>query len=63
MQQILRLPQVIALTGLCRSTIMNYAKLGKFPRPFKISERCNGWHIQDIETWLEDRRTAPRQGG
>ena len=41
--QILRLPAVISITGLARSTI--YAKIaeGQFPKPVNLSARSVGW--------------------
>ena len=53
--QILRLPAVIALTGLGLSTI--YAKMieGQFPKSVRLDARSVGWLETDIHDWLSDR--------
>jgi prophage regulatory protein len=55
-----RLPQVIARTGLCRSSI--YAALANpdadFPRPVKLSARSIGFRSDDIDAWIASRRSA-----
>lgn len=53
-ERILRIKEVMARTGLKRTTL--YAKIaqGTFPRQLQISERCAGWRQSDIEKWLRD---------
>ena len=55
---IMRLPQVIKITGLSRSSIYALAADGLFPKQIKLSERSSGWVESEIETWLEDRIKA-----
>ena len=55
---ILRLPEVIARTGLGRSTIYLYISKGLFPEPIRLGERAVGWDSRDVESWLESRRIA-----
>lgn len=62
--RILRLRDVINLTGLSRSTI--YAEIAKtsFPRQVQLTgSRSVGWHASDISRWIETRQsqaTPPR---
>jgi prophage regulatory protein len=53
--RLLRLPQVMHLTGLGRSQIYALAQAGKFPKPIKISERCSAWPESRLLTWIADR--------
>ena len=57
---VLRLPVVMARTGLSRSTI--YAKIaaGKFPKPINLGARAVGWIADEIEAWLIARIEASR---
>ena len=57
---ILRLPVVMARTGLSRSTI--YAKIaaGEFPEPINLGARAVGWLADEIEAWLIARIEASR---
>lgn len=56
--RVLRLPDVIALTGLGRGSIYRLAKIGKFPKPVKLSERASGWRESDLNDWLLSRQEA-----
>ena len=56
---IVRLPEVMELTGLSRSSIIKETKLSRFPRPMQLTERAVGWRREEIAAWLEAR---PRAG-
>lgn len=56
--RMLRLPQVIALTGLGRDSIYRLGNAGQFPRPRKISERASAWREDEIQKWIESRPVA-----
>lgn len=51
--RILRLPQVIEITGLARPTIYLKMKQGTFPRQLKLGSRAAGWLAADIQGWIE----------
>ena len=51
----LRPPEVMARTGLSRTTIWRKVKAGSFPAPLVLSENSIGWTAQSIEDWLESR--------
>ena len=60
--RILRRPDVETQTGLSRSTIYDFMKAGKFPRPVPLGEKAVGWIEAEIEAWIEARvaeREAP----
>lgn len=52
---ILRLPQVMALTGLSRSSIYKYIADRSFPRPFRLGPRAVGFSAAAIEAWMAAR--------
>jgi prophage regulatory protein len=56
--KILRLPDVLALTGLGRDSIYRLAKRGEFPRPLKLSARASGWVESEVSEFIERRRAA-----
>ncbi|MFC4307607.1 helix-turn-helix transcriptional regulator [Steroidobacter flavus] len=58
----LRLPQVIELTGLGRDSIYRLGNAGLFPRPRKISERASAWREDEIQKWIESRPLAGKSG-
>ena len=51
--RLLRLPEVMAITGLSKNTILRLVKLGLFPQPVKPSLRAIAWRWCDIRGWLE----------
>ena len=52
---IYRLPAVLEVTGLSKATIYRLLERGEFPPRVKLSPRCVGWRVGDIEAWLEAR--------
>lgn len=53
--QVLRLPEVCRVTGLCRSMVYQLEAERRFPRRVKISARSVGWIDGEVQAWLEDR--------
>ena len=52
--RLLRLPEVLLLTGIARSTIYQWIGEGRFPPPIKIGGgRCSGWRFKEIASWVE----------
>lgn len=60
---VLRLPDVIQLVGLSRSSIYSLIKQGRFPKQVLLSLRAVGWRHADIEAWLESRLVAGGKEG
>lgn len=53
--QVLRLPQVCTVTGLCRSMIYQLEAQKRFPHRIKIGMRAVGWLEDEVQTWLAER--------
>ena len=53
--QILRLKDVIEMTGLSRSTIYLRMDQGKFPQQINLGSRAVGWIGSEIKEWIEER--------
>ena len=52
---IIRLPEVIAKTGLSRSTIYFQISKGNFPKGVPIGDHARGWLNHEIDAWIEAR--------
>jgi prophage regulatory protein len=52
---ICRLPEVMARTGLSRSTIYDLIRKGKFPSQVNLGPRAVGWVENEIVDWIEAR--------
>ena len=59
--RIVRLPDVMARTGLSRSTI--YVRLGKgsFPKSVQLGARAVGWIEAEVDEWIR-RQIAVSRG-
>ncbi|MFC3725937.1 AlpA family transcriptional regulator [Neoaquamicrobium sediminum] len=55
-ETILRREAVESATGLPRSTLYHFMKLGDFPKPVPIGGRAVGWLSSDIDAWIQSRR-------
>lgn len=49
---LIRLPQVLEILPVCRSSFYNGIKQGTYPRPVRIG-RTSAWRARDIQKLLE----------
>ncbi len=49
-----QLPEVIAQTGLCRSTIYDLVSQGKFPSLINLGPRAVCWVPSEVVDWIEE---------
>ena len=55
LEPIYRLPKVMELTGLSRSSIYLALSNGTFPKPIKLGQRSIGWPESLLIQWKEER--------
>lgn len=53
--KIIRLPQVMEITGLARSTIYKWIKQGDFPAQVNLGPNSVGFLSTEISEWLTNR--------
>lgn len=53
--KMLRLPRVIELTGLSRSSIYLRMNNNDFPHSISLGDRAIAWLECDIEQWIEEK--------
>jgi len=51
----LRLPQVLAIYPVSKSTWWAGIRTGLFPKPIHISKRCSAWRATDIKNLIEGK--------
>jgi prophage regulatory protein len=56
--KILRLRDVLADTGLSRTTVYRLIQAGSFPPGVRLSDRAVGWPEEVVEQWKESRPSA-----
>jgi prophage regulatory protein len=54
----LRLPQVLEILPISKSTWWKGVKEGRFPKPIKLTERTSAWVLEDIEDLCNKLITA-----
>ena len=58
LDRILRIREVMAVTGLPKSSVYQEIAAGKFPRPVRLSAKCVGWKSSVIQQWIDSREEA-----
>lgn len=53
--RIIRLKDVMATTGLGRSSIYKYAQEDSFPKPVSLGGRSSGWIQDEVEEWVIEK--------
>lgn len=60
-QRLIRLPEVLRLTGISRSQAYSLAARGLFPAPIKLSERSSAFLASEVDAWIASRIAASRK--
>lgn len=50
--KIIRIKEVMELTGLARSTIYKFISNSQFPKSVALSDHCVGWVESEIQDWI-----------
>ncbi|AOE83086.1 helix-turn-helix transcriptional regulator [Pseudomonas sp. TCU-HL1] len=53
--KVIRLQQVMEMTGLGRSTVYKYVSENWFPKPIPLGGRSVGWLESEVDEWILDR--------
>jgi prophage regulatory protein len=53
----LRLPSILKIYPIGRSTWWQGVKDGKFPKPIKLGKRTTAWRVEDIKALIEKHST------
>ena len=56
-ERLIRLPEVIQLTGSSRSSIYRDMADGVFPASIRIGKRSVAWRLSEILGWIRSRPT------
>ncbi|MBI1363149.1 MAG: AlpA family phage regulatory protein [Proteobacteria bacterium] len=50
----LRLPDVLKLIPVSKSTWWQGVRDGKFPKSYKLTERTTAWRVEDIQKLMQE---------
>jgi prophage regulatory protein len=59
--KVIRRKELLELIGVSPVTQWRMEKAGLFPQRFKLGTGSVGWHLKEVEEWLESRERVPRQ--
>ena len=57
---VVRMPDVVTMTGMSRPTVYRMIKDGMFPASIKLSPGAVGWLRTEIEQWVADKLAVQR---
>lgn len=52
---LIRIKEVMSMTGLSRSSIYTYKSKDEFPNPIQLTARSVAWVRVDVEQWILDK--------
>lgn len=55
MNKILRIDEVVRVTGVPRSTLYEMIGRGEFPKQIRLTPRATGWVEAEVQDWLSQR--------
>ena len=65
--RLIRLKEVMQVTGLARSTVYKYIAEEAFQKPVSLGERCVGWVEDEVQDWvmakIKERNLAQSPAG
>lgn len=56
--RVLRLPEVVSLTGLSKSGVYQAIQDNHFPKPLKLGKRASGWLQSEVSGWISSIAAA-----
>jgi prophage regulatory protein len=59
--RLIRLPEVLRLTGVGKSTWYTLVNAGKAPRPVQLTARCVAYSESAVLGWVQDRLADARR--
>ena len=61
-ENLIRLPDIMKITGFCRSQIYRLINHGEFPKQIQIITDLVAWLESELEAWMEERIRFSRDG-
>jgi prophage regulatory protein len=58
--RLLRLPDVLARTGMRRTALLALVRTNRFPQPVHLTGRTVAWKSHEIDAWIAARPVAIR---
>ena len=59
--RLLKVGEVVELTGLSESSIYNLMRQNLFPRSLKVGPQASRWSMAELEAWMRSRPRYDRE--
>ncbi|TON09186.1 DNA-binding protein [Vibrio parahaemolyticus] len=53
--RLIRFPEVLAMTGLSRSSMYRFIEANQFPAQVKLGGRAVAWVESEVQEWIQQR--------
>lgn len=53
--RIIRMAELIKITGYSRASIYNFMAAGSFPKSKKLGLRAVGWSSHEVQAWVNEK--------
>jgi prophage regulatory protein len=50
-----RLPELLKMVPVTKSTIYNWIRIGEFPKQRKIGHRASAWNRSEVQKWVAEK--------
>lgn len=61
-ERLIRIKEVMFLTGLARSTLYKWVQEKRFPAPIKLSKQFAAWRRSEVRNWIAGAGEGGAQG-
>ncbi|MFA6700562.1 MAG: AlpA family transcriptional regulator [Thiomicrospira sp.] len=55
---LIRIRDVMSMTGISKSQIYRLSNMGEFPKPTRLTAQSVAWVKQEVEQWINDKIQA-----
>ena len=60
--RLIRIREVMRMTGLARSTIWRNERCGEFPSRIRLGKNSVAWRYEEVRAWCDSREVVRRPG-
>jgi prophage regulatory protein len=55
---LIRIREVVSMTGISKSQVYRLANMGAFPKPTRLTAQSVAWVKQEVQAWIDDKVQA-----
>lgn len=55
---LIRIRDVVSMTGISKSQVYRLANMGEFPKPTRLTAQSVAWVREEVQQWISDKVQA-----